>query len=95
MATKGIVTARMRPKGASIYDIRKILDFLTPCPHLDLIYTIKFMLPPFPGLIFHDPPLPLRCEHTPEATQGMSRYDVRIGVGDGGHGKVDVLREVS
>ena len=29
-----------------------------PCPHLDLIYTIKFTQPPLLCLLFHDPPPP-------------------------------------
>ena len=27
--------------------------------------------------------------------EGASRYDIRIGEGGGGHGKVDVVREVA
>ena len=48
-------------KGASRCDIRKILGFfdpLPPCPHLDLIYTIKFKQPPLLRTLFNDPPPP-------------------------------------
>ena len=42
----------------------KFSDFLTPsppCPHLDLIYTIKFTQPPLLRTLIHDPlPPPMR-----------------------------------
>ena len=41
-------------------------DFFTPSPtclHLELICSIKFTQPPKLRLLFHDPPLPLRCGH--------------------------------
>ena len=34
-----------------------------PCPHLDLIYTMKFMQPPLLRPLIHDPFPPLRCGH--------------------------------
>ena len=45
-------------KGAARYDVRKIFglfDHLTPRPNLELIYSIKFMQPPFLRTLFHDP----------------------------------------
>ena len=41
-------------KGASIYDVRKIFGILDPlphCPHLGLMYSIKFMQPPLLHLL--------------------------------------------
>ena len=46
-------------KGASGYDFRKFSPS-SPCPHLDLIYKIKFKQPPLlrPRPLFNDPPPP-------------------------------------
>ena len=43
----------------------KFSDFLTPtpCPHLDLIYTMRFTQPPLLRQLFHDLPFPLGCVH--------------------------------
>ena len=48
-------------EGASRYDARNIFGFidpLTPCPHLNLIYTTKYTQPPLLCPLFEDP-LPL------------------------------------
>ena len=45
-------------KGTSIKDIRKIFGFFIhspPCPHWELIYSIKFMQPPLLRPLLHDP----------------------------------------
>ena len=42
----------------------KVLDFLTPsCPHLDQIYTIKFVQPPLLHLLFIPYPPPMRTSY--------------------------------
>ena len=51
----------------------KISKFLTPfhpCPHLNLIYSIKFTQPPLLHLLFHDHPPPLMRTSYLEAPQG-------------------------
>ena len=45
--------------GPSTYDVRKIFRFfdpLPPCPHLELICSIKFTQPLLLRPLFHDPP---------------------------------------
>ena len=51
--------------GSSLNDVHKnfgFFDILPPCPHLDLIYALKFTQPPFLRPHFHDPP-PMRTSH--------------------------------
>ena len=57
-----LVRVGVRTEGASINDIRKnFVYFLPPppCPHLELIYGIKFTQPTLPCPFFHDPLPPL------------------------------------
>ena len=68
-------------KGASINDIRNIFRFfdpLSPCPHLELICSIKFTQPP---LRIRFSVNPLRCGHhtwmLPNVAQFMSRASDR------------------
>ena len=52
-------------KGASINNIHIIIAIfypLSPCPLLNLIFSMRFMQPPLLRPPFHDP-LPLRCRH--------------------------------
>ena len=65
-ADQGMVAlARRAPIGAYRYDVHKIFGFfdpLPPCPHLELIYTVKFMQPPLPRPpLFHESLTPLKC----------------------------------
>ena len=52
-------------RGHPLKTSTKFSDFLTPtpCPHLDLIYTMRFTQPPLLRQLFHDLPFPLGCVH--------------------------------
>ena len=68
-------SAAKQRKGASRYEVLKSFAFydpLPPCPHLDLIYTMKFIQPPSLRLLFHEPP-PMWTSYL-DAPQCCSRH---------------------
>ena len=57
---------RIFGRGASRYDVGKFFGYfdpLPPCPHLDLICSIKFTYPPLLRLLFHNPPPPMQTSY--------------------------------
>ena len=98
----GLPTRIPTDKGAPIYDIRKIVGFfnpLPPFPHMEPIYTLKFMRPPLQRPIFHDPPPPRVQMSNMDAPQGLALESMApgwqhyYGVQETGNGLINSIEE--
>ena len=54
-----------------------LLTHSPPCPHLDLIYTIKFTKPPVLCPLFHDPPSDVDIIPGSSLSQSFCAFEMR------------------